>query len=45
MRHYVLAAEHIQKQYNGNVVLQDVSIRVKKGEIYGLVGKNGSFKH
>ena len=44
MNSYVLTAEHIQKQYNGNTVLRDVSIRVKKGEIYGLVGKNGSGK-
>lgn len=44
MSHYVLAAEHIQKHYNGNTVLRDVSIRVKKGEIYGLIGKNGSGK-
>ena len=44
MSHYVLTAEHIKKQYNGNTVLRDVSIRVKKGEIYGLVGKNGSGK-
>jgi ABC-type multidrug transport system ATPase subunit len=44
MSHYLLTAEHIQKQYYGNTVLRDVSIRVKKGEIYGLVGKNGSGK-
>ena len=44
MNHYTLAAEHIQKKYNGNTILQDVSIHVKKGEIYGLVGKNGSGK-
>ncbi len=44
MSHYVLTAEHIQKKYNGNTVLRDVSIQVKKGEIYGLVGKNGSGK-
>jgi ABC-type multidrug transport system ATPase subunit len=34
----------VSKQYYGNTVLRDVSIRVKKGEIYGLVGKNGSGK-
>jgi ABC-type multidrug transport system ATPase subunit len=44
MSNYILTAEHIQKQYNGNTVLRDVSIRIKKGEIYGLVGKNGSGK-
>jgi len=44
MSHYILTAEHIQKEYNGNTVLRDVSIHIKKGEIYGLVGKNGSGK-
>jgi len=44
LSHYVLTAEHIQKQYNGNPVLRDVSLHVKKGEIYGLVGKNDSGK-
>jgi ABC-type multidrug transport system ATPase subunit len=41
---YILSAEHIQKKYSGNTVLQDVSINVKQGEIYGLVGRNGSGK-
>lgn len=44
MNHYILTARHIQKRYNGNTVLRDVSLHVKKGEIYGLVGKNGSGK-
>lgn len=44
MDHYILTAEHIQKKYNGNTVLRDVSIRVRKSEIYGLIGKNGSGK-
>ncbi|HWQ70810.1 MAG TPA: ATP-binding cassette domain-containing protein [Desulfitobacteriaceae bacterium] len=44
MNHYILTAEHIQKKYNGNTVLRDVSIHIKKGEIYGLIGKNGSGK-
>ena len=44
MSNYVLTAEHIQKKYNGNTVLRDVSIHMKKGEIYGLVGRNGSGK-
>lgn len=44
MNHYVLTAEHIRKEYNGNTVLRDVSLHMQKGEIYGLVGKNGSGK-
>ncbi|MDR1060943.1 MAG: ATP-binding cassette domain-containing protein [Clostridiales bacterium] len=41
---YILSAGHIQKKYGGNTVLRDVSIHVKRGEIYGLAGKNGSGK-
>ena len=41
---YILAAEHIQKNYEGKAILRDASIHVKQGEIYGLVGKNGSGK-
>ena len=44
MSHYTLTAEHIQKKYNGRIILHDVSIHVEKGGIYGLVGKNGSGK-
>ena len=40
MNDYILTAEHIKKEYNGNTVLRDVSIYIKKGEIYGLIGKN-----
>ena len=44
MSQHILAAEHIQKKYGVNTVLHDVSINLKKGEIYGLVGQNGSGK-
>ena len=44
MSDYILTAEHIRKDYNGNTVLRDVSLHIKQGEIYGLVGKNGSGK-
>jgi len=44
MNEYILFAKHIKKRYGKHTVLNDVSFRVKKGEIYGLVGKNGSGK-
>lgn len=44
MTNYILTANHIQKKYNGNIVLRDISIQLNKGEIYGLVGRNGSGK-
>ena len=40
----ILALEHISKAYSGNPVLDDVTIRLKKGEITSLVGENGAGK-
>lgn len=44
MNNSILIAEHIQKSYDKNVVLQDVSLHMKQGDIYGLIGKNGAGK-
>lgn len=44
MGKYILTAEHIQKKYGKNMILQDASIHVKQGDIYGLIGRNGSGK-
>ena len=41
---YVLELEHISKAYNDNVVLNDVSLSVKQGEIHALLGENGAGK-
>lgn len=41
---YLITTEHIRKNYGSNTVLSDVSINVKKGDIYGLIGRNGSGK-
>lgn len=40
----ILTGEHISKKYGRNIVLRDISIHIKRGEIYGLIGKNGSGK-
>lgn len=44
MNKSILVAEHIQKSYDKNVVLRDVSMHMKQGGIYGVIGKNGSGK-
>lgn len=41
---YVLEMERVSKEYFGNYVLKDVYLRMKAGEIHGLVGENGAGK-
>ncbi|MEW6227251.1 MAG: sugar ABC transporter ATP-binding protein [Bacillota bacterium] len=40
----VLEMRNITKQYFGNMVLNDVSIDLERGEIHALVGENGAGK-
>ncbi len=44
MKETVVKMEHITKKYKENVVLDDVSLHIVRGEIYGLVGNNGAGK-
>lgn len=41
---YVLELEHIRKEYPGVVALKDVTLRLHKGEVLGLIGENGAGK-
>lgn len=41
---YALQMEGISKTYGNNAVLKDVSLSVKPGEIYALIGENGAGK-
>jgi len=43
-KNYLLRMESISKDFFGNQVLKDVTLRVGKGEIVGLVGENGAGK-
>ncbi len=41
---YVLKTEGLTKAYAGNFVVDHVNMHVKKGDIYGFIGKNGAGK-
>ena len=39
-----LNIQNIRKQFNKNVVVKDISLSVKSGEVIGLLGPNGAGK-
>ena len=41
---YILQTNHLNKSIDGKELVADVNIHVKKGEIYGFLGPNGSGK-
>lgn len=41
---YILKTENLTKVYGKNKVVNAVSMHVKKGDIYGFIGKNGAGK-
>jgi simple sugar transport system ATP-binding protein len=41
---YVLEMKNISKEYSNNVVLQNVNLSIKAGEVIALVGENGAGK-
>ena len=44
MRDIVLSMKDVTKVYNNSKVLDDVSIEINRGDIYGLIGNNGAGK-
>lgn len=44
MSEYILEMQNITKDFSGVKALEDVNIKVKKGEIHALVGENGAGK-
>ncbi len=44
MSDYIIEMKHITKRFPGIVANDDVTIRIKKGEIFALLGENGAGK-
>ena len=44
MSDIIISLEHLKKSYGKHEVLTDVNMEIEKGEIYGLIGANGSGK-
>ena len=40
----MLEVKNLSKQYDGNYVLKNVNLSIRDGEVYGLIGANGSGK-
>lgn len=44
MDKYVLRTNKLSKRYKDEYAIQDVSMNIKEGEIYGFIGRNGAGK-
>ena len=44
MEQYIMKTDRLTKRYKDKCVLDAVSVAVKKGKIYGLIGQNGAGK-
>lgn len=44
MEEALLKIEHLKKEYDGQTILKDVSVEVKKGEVIVIVGPSGCGK-
>lgn len=42
MMEYVIEMEHITKQFGDFKANDDITLKVKKGEIHALLGENGA---
>ncbi len=41
---YIIQTNHLTKNFQGNTVVSNVNMHVRKGEIYGFLGPNGAGK-
>ncbi len=40
----MLEVENLQLRLNGKLIINDLNLHVNKGEIYGILGENGTGK-
>ena len=40
----MITAEHVSKRFGDVVAVKDVTVDIKKGEVFGLIGTNGAGK-
>ena len=41
---YLLSVQNLSKKYSNQFAINNLTLNLKKGEIYGLIGKNGAGK-
>lgn len=41
---YILTTDNLTKKYGEKVAAGNINIHIRKGEIYGLIGRNGAGK-
>ena len=44
MTNHLLTTNHLTKQYGRHKAVDDVSLHIRQGDIYGLIGRNGAGK-
>ena len=44
MNNYIIKTEQLTKKYKSFVAVNDVSLHIRKGSIYGFLGPNGAGK-
>lgn len=44
MNEVVLKTQNITKRYSGKVAVDNISMTIRKGDVYGLIGRNGAGK-
>ena len=40
----MIKIDHLSKKYNNNVVLDDISLEIKQGDVVGIIGPSGTGK-